>query len=70
MQTRKPVYDADVRAALTRYGASVGVLKAMASTPSSDIHVFSSKEIASWSINRGGGLAAKYAAKMDISDFH
>jgi hypothetical protein len=69
VRTTTPVYDADVRAALTKYGASPAVLKAMASTPSSDIHVFSNKEIASWSINRGGGLATKYATQMDISDF-
>jgi hypothetical protein len=69
VRTARPVYDADVRAALTRYGASAGVLKVMAGTPSSGIHVFSSKEISSWSINRGGGLAAKYATQMNIADF-
>jgi len=60
-----PVYDADVRAALRKYGAAPGVIEAMARTPSSDIHVFSAKEIAALSINRAGSssLVARYAAQ-------
>jgi hypothetical protein len=47
-----PVYDGDVRTALKRYGAPPPVIQAMASTPSSDMHVFSAKEISAYSLNR------------------
>jgi hypothetical protein len=59
-----PGYDGDIRAALTRYGAPAAVLKAMASTPASTIHIFSSREIAAYALNKGAAnsLAAFYAA--------
>ena len=58
------VYDGDVRDALARYGATAPVIRAMVSTPPSDLHVFTSHEISSFSINRGSTscLAAKYAS--------
>jgi len=70
--TKGPVYDADVRAALTKYGASAAaVLKVMASTPATDIHVFSSTEIASWSINRDKtGVCSKLARKWTSPTFN
>jgi len=45
-------YDGDVRAALKRYGAPAAVLKAMAATPSSSLHVFSAREISTYALNR------------------
>ena len=59
------VYDGDVRAALKRYGAAPGVIEAMASTPSSDLHVFSAREIAKYSLNRAsaGSRTALYASR-------
>lgn len=64
-EARGQVYDGDVRAALTRYGANAGVIRAMVSTPPSSLHVFSPNEISRLSINRIAGkqsLAVKYAA--------
>jgi hypothetical protein len=64
-EARGQVYDGDVRAALRRYGAGAGVIKAMVSTPPSRLHVFSPREINRLSINRIAGqksLAVKYAA--------
>jgi hypothetical protein len=64
-EARGQVYDGDVRAALRRYGANAGVIKAMVSTPPSRLHVFSPSEISRLSINRTAGqksLAVKYAA--------
>lgn len=55
------VYDGDVRAALASYGCPKGVIKAMVSTPSSDLHVFSAHEITALAINRrtrNGALAS------------
>jgi hypothetical protein len=59
------VYDADVRAALKRYGCPKGVIDAMASTPSSELHVFSPREITKFSLNRAsaGSRTALYAAR-------
>ncbi len=64
-EARGMVYDGDVRAALTSYGAAAGVIKAMVSTPPSSLHVFSPAEISRLSINKIAGnqsLAVKYAA--------
>jgi hypothetical protein len=57
------VYDGDVRQALTKYGCPNQVIKAMVSTPPSQLHVFSHKEITAFAINRavGKSLASKYA---------
>lgn len=61
----KAAYDGDVRAALLRYGASDGVILAMARTPAGSVHVFSAAEIAKLQINTGGrqSLAWAYAAR-------
>lgn len=64
-EARGEVYDGDVRAALRRYGANAGVIRAMVSTPPGRLHVFSPREISRLSINRFAGdqsLAVKYAA--------
>lgn len=60
-----PVYDGDVRMALKRYGAPASVIKAMASTPASDMHVFSAQEISAYELNRAaaGSKAMLYAAR-------
>lgn len=59
------VYDGDVRAALKRYGCPAGVIQAMASTPSSDLHVFSPREIAKLALNRvkAGSRTELYASR-------
>lgn len=59
------VYDGDVRAALKRYGCPQGVIQAMAATPSSDLHVFSPREIAKLALNRvtAGSRTALYASR-------
>ena len=61
----QPVYDGDVRMALKRYGAPASVIKAMASTPSSDMHVFSAKEISAYALNRAaaGSKTTLYASR-------
>ena len=58
-------YDGDVRAALKSYGAPPGVIEAMASTPSSELHVFSPREITQYSLNRAsaGSRTALYASR-------
>ena len=58
-------YDGDVRAALKGYGAPSAVLQAMASTPSSSIHVFSAREISKYALNRcaQGSRTALYAER-------
>jgi hypothetical protein len=60
-----PVYDGDVRMALKRYGAPASVITAMASTPSSDMHVFSAKEISAFELNRAaaGSKTMLYASR-------
>jgi hypothetical protein len=48
------VYEAQVKAELARYGVPGGVLTKMLETSPDSMHVFSAKEIAALSINRGG----------------
>ena len=56
-------YDGDVRAALMSYGCPKGVIQAMVSTPSTELHVFSPREIAKYALNRAsaGSRTALYA---------
>ncbi len=58
-------YFSQVRGELARYDIPDGVIERMLETPPDSRHVFSKKEIAALSINRGGpkSLAAKYAAR-------
>jgi hypothetical protein len=58
-------YDGDVRAALRRYGTPSAVLKAMSSTPSSSLHIFSAREIAKYALNRcaSGSKTELYAER-------
>ena len=58
-------YDGDVRAALKRYGTPPAVIQAMAATPSSDLHIFSPREISKYARNRcaQGSRTALYAER-------
>jgi hypothetical protein len=58
-------YFSQVQGDLARYDIPDGVIERMLATPPDSMHVFSSKEIAALSINRGGpkSLAARYAAR-------